>query len=145
MTERNEPQTRLSVIEEARMLEAARERIQQLEETVQQLQKALDSRIVIEQAKGILAERLAIDVEQAFDILRYAARSHRLGLHDVAARVIQERETPAPVIVAIARHQRARAAWMREVAEAHVARVQELQAAVQAQLSRISDQRQRQT
>jgi hypothetical protein len=110
------------------MLELARARIAELEEKVAQLQAALESRIVIEQAKGILAERLSIEVDEAFLVLRHAARSHRAKLHDVAVRVIQERETPAPVIVAIARTQRARAAWMRDIAEAHRARMEELQA-----------------
>ena len=41
-----------------------------------QLQTALDTRLVLEQAKGILAERFGVDVEEAFDVLRGAARSH---------------------------------------------------------------------
>lgn len=54
----------------------------------EQLQHALDSRIVIEQAKGVVAERLGVHPEQAFDILRGYARSHNRRLHDVAAEVI---------------------------------------------------------
>ena len=53
-----------------------------------QLQHALDSRVVIEQAKGILAERRGVDPEEAFGILRGYARSHNRKLHDVARRVI---------------------------------------------------------
>ena len=53
-----------------------------------QLQRALDTRILIEQAKGMLAERLAVSVDDAFEILRGAARSNRLGVHDLAARVV---------------------------------------------------------
>ena len=42
---------------------------QLLEKTVQ-LEGALDSRVVIEQAKGILSARHEIDVQTAFDVLR---------------------------------------------------------------------------
>jgi hypothetical protein len=125
------------------MLDAAQARIPELEETVTQLETALKSRIVIEQAKGILAERLSVSLDQAFDILRYAARSHRIKLHDVARGVIEGDETPAPVIVAMARSQRARAAWMREIAEAHQARLNELHRAMYEQIQRMRDLRAR--
>src|SRR5437764_10767328 len=97
------------------------------EERITQLQEALESRIVIEQAKGVLAERLAISVGEAFDILRYAARSHRTKLRDLAGRVVEERQTPAPVVVAIARASRIRAASMREVSEAQRDRKEQLE------------------
>ncbi|HJQ45914.1 MAG TPA: ANTAR domain-containing protein [Amycolatopsis sp.] len=54
-----------------------------------QLQSALESRVVIEQAKGILAERRHIDVNQAFSILRRLARENNLRLHDVARTTVQ--------------------------------------------------------
>jgi GAF domain-containing protein len=50
----------------------------------EQLNHALNSRIVIEQAKGMLAERLDIDLEQAFTRLRNHARNHNLRLADLA-------------------------------------------------------------
>src|SRR6266511_399854 len=59
-----------------------------LERTIQ-LQTALDSRIVIEQAKGILAERHGITPDDAFTRLRRDARSRRMKLHNVAAEVIR--------------------------------------------------------
>jgi cell division septum initiation protein DivIVA len=127
------------------MLEVARARIAELEEKVGQLETALRSRIVIEQAKGILGERLSVDVNEAFDILRYAARSHRENIHVVAGRVVNERATPAPVIVAVARSQRARAAWMREIAEAHQARMTELHAAMADHVARLQQLRDRRT
>jgi hypothetical protein len=122
-----------AVADEVLDLDAAREKIAQLE-------TALQSRVVIEQAKGILAERLSIDVDMAFGILRHAARSHRIKLHEVAARVVQERVTPSPVVVAIAREARVRAGWMREHAEAQRARMETLSAQVSEQL-RIAEHR----
>jgi hypothetical protein len=49
-----------------------------------QLQGALTSRIVIEQAKGVLAERLQISADDAFEVLRGAARSRNLLLSELA-------------------------------------------------------------
>jgi GAF domain-containing protein len=54
----------------------------------EQLQMALNSRIVIEQAKGMAAERLGLNMEQAFSTLRNHARNHNLLLVDVARDVI---------------------------------------------------------
>jgi hypothetical protein len=73
-------------------------------ERAEQLQHALSSRIAVEQAKGILGERLGLDMEGAFALLRYAARGERMKLHDLALAVVDEEETPEPVIRALARH-----------------------------------------
>ena len=54
----------------------------------QQLQNALNSRIIIEQAKGMVAERESLNMEQAFSALRNHARNHNLRLVDVAEAVI---------------------------------------------------------
>ena len=53
-----------------------------------QLQTALNARIVIEQAKGIVAQREGFDMERAFSVLRNHAQNHRLRLADVANAVI---------------------------------------------------------
>src|SRR5205823_7929832 len=45
-----------------------------------QLRTALVTRIIIEQAKGMLAERLAIEVDDAFERLRREARNRRMKL-----------------------------------------------------------------
>src|ERR1700685_471279 len=52
-----------------------------------QLQAALTSRVVIEQAKGVLAERLQISTDDAFAVLRTAARSRNRLLSDLAREV----------------------------------------------------------
>jgi GAF domain-containing protein len=49
-----------------------------------QLTHALESRIVIEQAKGVIAERAGVDIPEAFARLRNYARAHQLRLSDVA-------------------------------------------------------------
>lgn len=56
-----------------------------LERTIQ-LQTALDTRVVIEQAKGIIAATESISLDEAFQKVRRQARSERRKLHDVAAR-----------------------------------------------------------
>jgi len=53
----------------------------------QQLQTALTSRAVLEQAKGVLAQQGGLDMTEAFAVLRRYARSHNLGLTQVAEAV----------------------------------------------------------
>ncbi len=60
----------------------------------EQLQHALNSRVAIEQAKGVLAERNGIGVEAAFDALRRHARNHNLKLTDVALAVVRGEIAP---------------------------------------------------
>jgi GAF domain-containing protein len=55
----------------------------------EQLQHALNSRIAIEQAKGVLAERSNISMDEAFGALRGHARTQNLKLTDVALAVIR--------------------------------------------------------
>ena len=55
----------------------------------EQLQTALNSRVVIEQAKGKLAERLGIDVTQAFTLLRDQARNRNQRLSDLARAFVE--------------------------------------------------------
>jgi GAF domain-containing protein len=55
-----------------------------------QLQHALESRVVIEQAKGALAQRHNISVDAAFTLLRGHARTHRAKLRDAAEQVISD-------------------------------------------------------
>jgi hypothetical protein len=71
--------------------------VQLLAERNRQLEQALQSRIMIEQAKGVLAERLMLEPNQAFEILRRAARSQRRRIHLLANEVVVTRETPAAI------------------------------------------------
>jgi hypothetical protein len=54
------------------------------EAVAEQMEKALSSRITIEQAKGVLSERLHVTIEEAFTLMRAYARDHRLKLADTA-------------------------------------------------------------
>jgi GAF domain-containing protein len=58
----------------------------------EQLQGALNSRVLIEQAKGVIAERMHVDVEEAFVVLRTRARSSNRRLVELAQAVIEGSE-----------------------------------------------------
>jgi hypothetical protein len=58
-----------------------------LERTIQ-LQTGLDTRVVIEQAKGIVAVQESISTDEAFQKIRRQARSERRKLHDLAAEIV---------------------------------------------------------
>ncbi|MFB9375812.1 GAF and ANTAR domain-containing protein [Kineococcus gynurae] len=60
------------------------------DELATQLQAALTSRVIVEQAKGVLAERHQVHPDEAFARLRTGARSRRERLHDAAQRVVDE-------------------------------------------------------
>lgn len=53
-----------------------------------QLQRALDTRIVIEQAKGVIAHTHGLDMDAAFRLIRHHARSTQTPMADIAAGVI---------------------------------------------------------
>ncbi|HWE88418.1 MAG TPA: GAF and ANTAR domain-containing protein [Pseudonocardiaceae bacterium] len=57
---------------------------------IDQLQSALNSRVLIEQAKGVLAERLGFSVDEAFTALRAHARATNRKLAEVARAVIDD-------------------------------------------------------
>jgi len=54
----------------------------------EQLQAALNSRIVIEQAKGVISHTRGVSIDDAFALMRQYARSHSMGLSIVAARIV---------------------------------------------------------
>ncbi|MCJ1688564.1 GAF and ANTAR domain-containing protein [Rathayibacter sp. VKM Ac-2927] len=57
--------------------------------TRDQLQHALTSRIIIEQAKGVIAHTRGINMEQAWEILRQRARSRQARISDIARAVVE--------------------------------------------------------
>lgn len=65
--------------------------LRQREQLAGQLQSALDSRVVVEQAKGVLAERCGVSVDEGFTMLRGYARSHSARLSQVARDVVDGR------------------------------------------------------
>ena len=67
--------------------------IRRREVVAEQLQTALSTRIVIEQAKGVIAERRRIDMDRSFNLLREAARTHHRSLSELAQAVVDGTET----------------------------------------------------
>ena len=63
-------------------------RAQRHERTVKQLEHALEHRVVIERAVGVLMERHGLDQLTAFERLRSAARDSRRRAADVAAEIV---------------------------------------------------------
>lgn len=76
---------------------AATELIEALAAENEQLRQALASRVVIEQARGVLVERFRLLPDEAFTLLRSAARADRVRLHDLAAQVVASRQTPRAI------------------------------------------------
>jgi len=63
-------------------------KLDQQRRLAEQLQEALDSRIVIEQAKGMIAASRNVSIDEAFKILRKHANDHHAGLHVTAEAVV---------------------------------------------------------
>lgn len=66
------------------------------EAITEQLQGALNSRVIIEQAKGAVSERAGISPDEAFEVLRHQARSSQKRLVDVAKAALAEPSHPRP-------------------------------------------------
>jgi PAS domain S-box-containing protein len=63
--------------------------LRQQQQLSEQLQEALMSRVVIEQAKGIIAQRHAVTISQAFELIRAYARNHSASLRSVAEAIVE--------------------------------------------------------
>lgn len=75
------------------------------EMVTEQLQTALNSRVLIEQAKGILAERRHITLAQAFTLMRTYARNHNRLLSQVAGAIITHAPDIADLTISPTRRQ----------------------------------------
>lgn len=64
----------------------------------EQLQTALNSRVVIEQAKGVLAQHGGLTMDQAFERLRGYSRTNNLRLSEVARSLVEGALAPASVL-----------------------------------------------
>lgn len=69
-------------------LNTHRQAFESAERQVEQLNTALRSRVLIEQAKGFLAAKHDLQPDQAFEYLRRYSRSHHVSIHEVARRVV---------------------------------------------------------
>lgn len=63
------------------------------ETLAEQLQTALNSRVIIEQAKGVISERHQMDMDHAFQLLRSTARTGNRRLSELARAVVEGGET----------------------------------------------------
>jgi GAF domain-containing protein len=62
--------------------------LRQQQQLTEQLQQALDSRVVIEQAKGMTASRHGVTVDEAYQRMRRHARNHNTGLRAVSEAIV---------------------------------------------------------
>ena len=95
-----EPRTRQQLIDAAfdefdvaDLLESHSELVINLTETIERLERALETRGVIGQAIGICIERYDITAEQAFQFLTRVSQDHNVKLRDVAARLVERTVT----------------------------------------------------
>jgi GAF domain-containing protein len=72
--------------------------IRRVEVINEQLQVALTARVVIEQAKGVIAQRLELTMDAAFDRLRRHGRQHNLRLADLARRIVERELDPTTIL-----------------------------------------------
>jgi hypothetical protein len=87
--------------------DAQERKVHELQTTVAQLQFALEARVTIERAVGMLAERLSVPVYDAFEVIRSAARTSRREVRSLADELLEDRaRTPPEIVEASVRHAR---------------------------------------
>jgi hypothetical protein len=72
--------------------------VERLRHTIAQLEHALHSRVVVEQAIGVLAERHTMAPREAFERLRSSARSRGRKVADLAQDVVESSTSPLTVL-----------------------------------------------
>jgi hypothetical protein len=72
-----------------------------LEVVLPHLHRALADRVVVEQAKGYLRERLDITVAEAFTLLRRYAHTTGVGLTEIARQLMAEPDTRPEIVAAL--------------------------------------------
>ncbi len=70
------------------------DRYARVSDEARNLRQAMQSRAVIEQAKGVLMERFKLTADQAFDVLNRASQESNVKLREVARRLVETGETP---------------------------------------------------
>ena len=104
------PAPEVTVGEVARLTQYAgtqERKISELEITVGHLRHALQARIVIDRAIGMLAERFDLSIADAFELLRAAARDSRREMRALATELTESREkTPHEIAEAARRRHR---------------------------------------
>ena len=69
--------------------DALRDQLEQAQVLAGQLQRALDSRVVVEQAKAFVASDRGVSVDEAFEVIRTYSRSNNVKLQDVAGAIVE--------------------------------------------------------
>jgi hypothetical protein len=95
-------ETRADIARLTLYADAQERKVSELQQTVLQLQSALESRVVIERAIGMLAERFRLSIPDAFELLRAAARNSRREVRALAEELVELRDR-TPVEIADAR------------------------------------------
>ena len=73
------------------------------EVVTEQLQTALNSRVLIEQAKGVIAQRVGLSMDEAFTLLRDHSRHHNLRLTELARQIVARELDPSMLAVSTVR------------------------------------------
>jgi ANTAR domain len=99
------PASEVTIKEIARLTlyaDAQEQKVDELERTVGHLRHALEARIVIDRAVGILSERFDLEIGDAFELLRAAARNSRREVRALATEMTESREqTPREIAEAV--------------------------------------------